>query len=213
MSPGTSGGLNTISATRAIPKSDVRFIYGFNQQNVTANNICLGFQSGIINPKTLPLVQSNGAGNANLNINVPANLAGVSFVLQAVDIATCTGSNVNEETIADSPGVESPVLLPLSPGSAGQINTLSLTNARPNTDVGFVYGFSETPFRDNVDGHCPAFLSSILNAKLLPLVRSNEAGEASLVVNVPSSLAGTSLLIQAADTAFCKPSNVNAETL
>lgn len=99
MSPGQAGQQNTISATGATPNSNVRFIYGFNQQTVTANKICPGFQSGIINPRTLPIVQSNGAGNANLNVNVPANLAGVSPVLQAVDITTCTGSNVNQETL------------------------------------------------------------------------------------------------------------------
>ena len=102
MSPGQAGQQNTISATGATPNSNVRFIYGFNQQTVTANKICPGFQSGIINPRTLPIVQSNGAGNANLNVNVPANLAGVSPVLQAVDITTCTGSNVNQETLCSN---------------------------------------------------------------------------------------------------------------
>ena len=96
--PGQAGVLNTLSADQATPSGGVMFIWGFTQQTVTANNICPGLQAGILNPRILNAITADEFGDALLNVNVPSSLAGVSVVVQAVDLVTCTASNVVSET-------------------------------------------------------------------------------------------------------------------
>ena len=52
-----------------------------------------------MNPFFLTTVTADGSGVATFNIDIPANFSGVSVVLQAVDISSCTASNVNQETL------------------------------------------------------------------------------------------------------------------
>ena len=82
------------------PNSDVTFIWGFTEQPGTdGGSICAGLQVGILNFQNLTTVTADGSGVATFNIDIPANFSGVSVVLQAVDISSCTASNVNQETL------------------------------------------------------------------------------------------------------------------
>lgn len=131
---------NTISADGFTPNGDVSFIYSFNvnaqaqaevSTRVAPDDICQGLDTPLVNPRILRTVQADGNGDASFSFNVPSAAAGATVHIQAVDITTCIGSNVNEETIDDSPGGQPPVLLALNPGTAGQQNTLSATDATP----------------------------------------------------------------------------------
>lgn len=98
VNPGTAGGTNTLSSTGAFPNGDVTYIYGFIEQTVAADNICPGLQAGIFNPRILTLLTADPAGDSSLVVNVPANFSGVEVKLQAVDMTSCTPSNVVTET-------------------------------------------------------------------------------------------------------------------
>ncbi|MGB3365011.1 MAG: hypothetical protein WBB48_09560, partial [Thermodesulfobacteriota bacterium] len=220
LDPSQAGVQNTLSADGFTPNGDVSFIYSFNvnaqaqaevSTRVAPDDICQGLDTPLVNPRILRTVQADGNGDASFSFNVPSSAAGATVHIQAVDITTCIGSNVNEETITEPQGGEPPVLLPLDPGTAGQVNTLSATDATPNGNVRFIYGFNQGSVAAN--NICPGFQSGIINPKTLPIVQSNGAGNANLNVNVPANLAGINVLLQAVDITSCTGSNVNQETL
>lgn len=99
LNPGTAGTANTFQVSGATPGGQVRFIWGFDQTAFPADNICSGLDVDILNFRNLTTVTADGAGNAFFNINVPANFAGVTVLLQAVDIDSCTKSNLEIETL------------------------------------------------------------------------------------------------------------------
>ncbi|MGB3365700.1 MAG: hypothetical protein WBB48_13075, partial [Thermodesulfobacteriota bacterium] len=217
LDPSQAGVQNTFSGDGFTPNGDVTFIYSFNvntpadvSTRVAPDDICLGLDTPLINPRRLRTVQADGNGDASFNFNIPVSVAGATVHIQAVDITNCTGSNVNEETIDGPTQGQPPVLLALNPGTAGQVNTLSATDATPNGDVRFIYGFNQDSVTAN--NICPGFQSGIINPKTLPIVQSNGAGNANLNVNVPANLAGVNVLLQAADITSCTGSNVNQET-
>lgn len=214
LDPSQAGVQNTLSADGFTPNGDVTFIYSFNLNTparVAPDDICQGLDTPLVNPRLLATLQADGEGGTALSFNIPASLVGITAFIQAVDITTCLGSNVNEETIGDTPGGQPPVLLPLNPGTAGQQNTLSATGATPNSDVRFIWGFNQQVVTAN--NICPGFQSGILNPRTLPIVQTDGAGAALLNVNVPGNLAGISLVLQAVDITTCTGSNVNPETL
>jgi hypothetical protein len=54
--------------------------------------------------------------------------------------------NITEEFVGPAPRVvppTAPTLLAMSPGQAGQQNTISATGATPNSNVRFIYGFNQ----------------------------------------------------------------------
>lgn len=223
LDPSQAGILNTFSANNATPNGDVTFIWslGLNaaasqlgaeiSTRVAPDDICQGLDTPLVNPRILTTVQADGNGDASFSFNIPLSVAGITAHLQAVDITSCTGSNVNTETIDGPPMADPPVLLPLDPGTAGVQNTLSATDATPNSDVRFIWSFNAGS--QTANNICPGFQSGILNPRTLPLVQSDGAGTASLNVNVPANLTGVSLVLQAVDIATCTGSNVNPETL
>ncbi|MGB2692389.1 MAG: hypothetical protein WBC96_07835, partial [Thermodesulfobacteriota bacterium] len=99
MVPGQAGTLNSLFASGLTPNGDVAFVWGFTEQSVIENNICSGFQSEVLNPRTLTIVRADDSGHISITFHVPSNFAGVDVVLQAVDILTCTGSNIIFETL------------------------------------------------------------------------------------------------------------------
>lgn len=218
LDPSGAGIQNTFSAAGFTPNGDVTFIYSFNvntpadvSTRVAPDDICLGLDTPLVNPRRLRTVQADGNGDASFNFNIPASVAGATVHIQAVDITTCLGSNVNEETIDGPTQGQPPVLLALNPETAGQVNTLSATDTTPNSDVMFIYGFNQGSVAAN--NICPGFQSGIINPKTLPIVQSNGAGAVNLNVNVPANLAGVNVVLQAVDITNCTGSNVNQETL
>jgi len=97
--PGQAGVQNTLSVSGATPNGDVTFLWGFIEGTVSADQICPGLQAGISDLRNLVTVTADGSGNAFFNIFVPVGFAGVSVVLQAVDISSCSPSNANPETL------------------------------------------------------------------------------------------------------------------
>ncbi|MGB3728696.1 MAG: right-handed parallel beta-helix repeat-containing protein [Thermodesulfobacteriota bacterium] len=98
VNPGIAGGPNILSASGVFPNGNVAFLYGFVEQAVTADNICPGLQAGILNPRLITVFLADEAGNSAISVRVPANFADVTVKLQAVDMTSCTGSNVLSET-------------------------------------------------------------------------------------------------------------------
>lgn len=96
--PGQAGVQNIFSAMFASPNGNVTFIWGFVEQSVSVDNICPGLQAGILNPRFLNTLPANESGSVSIGVFVPANFVGVTVKLQAVDLSTCTGSNVVTET-------------------------------------------------------------------------------------------------------------------
>jgi len=235
MIPAQAGVQNIQSVTGGTPDSDVTIIWSFNINgslqaartfnseynmsltnaeivtNVAPDDICPGLNTPLINPRILTTTQTNSNGDATTTFTIPQAAAGLTVYIQAVDLATCQGSNVNQENIVGLPIDIPPVLLELDPGSAGMQNTMTATGTTPNGDVRFIWGFNEQTVTTN--NICPGFQSGIINPRTLPLVQADGAGTASLNVNVPANLAGVSLVLQAVDITTCTGSNVNPETL
>ena len=210
LDPSIADMTNTIEAGGATPNGDVTFLYGFTQGTVSANQICSGLQAGISDFNNLVTVMADGNGVALFNVFVPAGFAGLSVLLQAIDLASCTGSNVTNQTInSQQPGQF--ILDPFNPGQAGVQNTLSVSGATPNGDVTFIWGFiAGTVSADQI---CTGLQAGISDLNILATVNADGSGDAFFNIFVPTGFAGVSVVLQAVDISSCSPSNVNPETL
>jgi len=95
---------------------------------VPPDDICQGLDTPLVNPRILATVIADADGDASYDFTIPQNAGGAVVYVQAVDLTTCTGSNVNQETITNPPAAP-PVLDPMNPGTAGVQNTISVTGA------------------------------------------------------------------------------------
>lgn len=95
------------------------------------------------------------------------------------------------------------------PGTAGQNNTLSVSNAVPNEQVYFGYGFNagSSPILG-----CPGASVDISNPKLAGSAMADANGDASLVAFVPDSASGRTIRIQAVQTVNCAKTNLVVNT-
>ena len=210
LDPSIADMTNTIEARGATPNGDVAYLWGFVEGTITANQICPGLQAGISDLRNLVTVTADGNGIAIFNVFVPEGFAGLSVLLQAVDLTTCNGSNVTNQTINSQQPIDI-VLNPFDPGQAGVQNTLSTSGATPSGDVTFLWGFIEgTVSAENI---CPGLQAGISDFNNLVTVMADGNGDASFNVFVPSSFSGLSVVLQAVDISSCTPSNVNMETL
>jgi len=93
---GDCPGRLTIEAMNATPDSTVAFIYAFGAGSVVIpNGICAGTELGLDGSLRLAAkVTANGSGTAILSRTVPAGACGGRVFIQAVDVGTCTPSNV-----------------------------------------------------------------------------------------------------------------------
>ena len=87
-----------------------------------------GVRYSTCKPKNTCNCNSGTDGDASYDFTIPQNAGGAVVYVQAVDLTTCTGSNVNQETITNPPAAP-PVLDPMNPGTAGVQNTISVTGA------------------------------------------------------------------------------------
>lgn len=99
LSPGTAGTNNTFQTTGSTPNGNVTFIWGFNETVFPADTLCSGLEVDILNFRNLTTVRADPSGNAFFNISIPGSFSGISILLQAVDISSCTKSNLEMETL------------------------------------------------------------------------------------------------------------------
>jgi len=100
----------------------------------------------------------------------------------------------------------------LSPGSAGQQNTLRATGLSPGTRVYFVYGFNGggtlIPGCDLQDGAV-----AIEKAQVIGSAVADGSGVATLQRFIPASYSGRKVILQAVNQAGCQVSNVIVQTI
>ncbi|MGB3364648.1 MAG: hypothetical protein WBB48_07700, partial [Thermodesulfobacteriota bacterium] len=99
LNPGSAGTNNTFQTTGSTPNGNVTFIWGFNETVFPADTLCGGLEVDILNFRNLRTVRADPSGNAFFNVSIPGSFGGISVVLQAVDISSCTKSNLNMETL------------------------------------------------------------------------------------------------------------------
>ncbi len=91
---GTAGATNFISATGATPGANTIFIYGFTPGSVSVPG-CAAATVGMADVNILQTVTASGAGVASASpIFIPSILSGTTIFLQAVELSTCTVSNL-----------------------------------------------------------------------------------------------------------------------
>lgn len=213
LEPSLAGVENTFQATGATPGGDVRFLWGFSENISTENSICNGLEVGILKPRTLVDVTADQSGVATFVVLIPPNFHSVDVVLQAVDITTCTASNVTHEIFENVP-VQPPtfVLEELFPSMAGLTNNISVRDATPNSEIAIIVGFQDAAppinVRPEIEIICEGFVTDIIMPSVFRTILSDENGDASLNVDIPRPQAGRSIFIQAVDLSLCEGSNI-----
>jgi len=93
---GECPGRLTITASNASPNGRVAFIYGRGEGSVKIpGGVCAGVELGLDRTAQLAsVVQADNAGVAELAHNVPSGACGGSIFVQALDLETCSPSNV-----------------------------------------------------------------------------------------------------------------------
>lgn len=96
------------------------------------------------------------------------------------------------------------------PGVAGQVNTLSVTNATPGGVVRFAW--SAVGGGTAIAG-CPEIAFDLDQAVTIGTSVADASGSASIAFHVRAAMAGQTMLFQALDVASCRVANVNQDTL
>ena len=91
--PGGADMENTFSATGATPGQTVHFIFGTNPGSTDVPG-CPGKTVGLGNPQVIDTAVADVDGNATITKLIPANAAGVTVGLHAVELANCLVSNM-----------------------------------------------------------------------------------------------------------------------
>lgn len=99
LDPGRAGTTNTLDVSDATPGGQVRIIWGLRQAITPADSICSGLDVDIFKFRTSGTITADGSGNASLITSIPAGASGISIIMQAVDIDSCTKSNLVSETL------------------------------------------------------------------------------------------------------------------
>lgn len=89
---GSCPGPMTLATAGGTANSAVALLYGLPGSTTKPSGTCAGTTVGLANPTLAAVIGSNGAGAASLTFNAPAGACGRS--VQAVDIGSCTPSNV-----------------------------------------------------------------------------------------------------------------------
>ena len=204
--------INTIESRGATDNGDVTYLYGFTQGTVSANEICSGLQVGISDYNNLATIMADANGVALLDVFVPAGFVGITVLLQAIDLSTCTASNVTNQTFNEQPPPPIEVSIdPLSPGQAGTQNNLSVSGGTSSGNMTIIYGFEAGT--DNANNICSGLETGIINPFTLVTLSADVNGNASFSFFIPSGFAGITVYLQAVDLSSCTPSNVIMETL
>ncbi|MEM7352781.1 MAG: matrixin family metalloprotease [Acidobacteriota bacterium] len=94
VTPGTAGANNTFSVSGATPGQTTFFVFGLNPGSFNVPG-CPGATVGMSDVNILSTSVADGAGNATFGpIFVGGGLSGVTVLFQAVELSTCTVSNL-----------------------------------------------------------------------------------------------------------------------
>ncbi len=94
VTPGTAGANNTFSVSGATPGQTTFFLFGLDEGSFDVPG-CPGATVGMSDVNILSTSVADGSGNATFGpIFVGAGLSGVTVLFQAVELATCTVSNL-----------------------------------------------------------------------------------------------------------------------
>jgi hypothetical protein len=94
VSPGTAGMVNNFTTTGGLPGANTFFLYGFTPGSVAVPG-CPGASVGMADVNILETVAADASGTANATpLFIPGGLSGVTVLLQAVELSTCTVSNL-----------------------------------------------------------------------------------------------------------------------
>ena len=98
--PGMAGAVNSYAVTGATGGGRVGLLMSPTTGAMTLNiGPCpAGIAIGLSRPRVLGLALADAGGAASFSIRVPATVAGRSFSVQAVDVSSCTASNVDTST-------------------------------------------------------------------------------------------------------------------
>lgn len=207
---GNAGELNTLSVTGA-PGVGMEFYYGFQSGSTDVSSpSCPNLNLDILNARWVNVLQSDGRGNASMDVFVPANFVGLTLMTQVKDGSSCEVSNMVTTTFA-APRTSSITMSQMNPGQAGENNSFSASDATPDGQVTFLYGFTEQTVA--ADSICPGLEAGILNPRTFATLTTNGSGSTALVsIFVPASFSGISVVLQAVDMTTCTGSNVVSET-
>ena len=139
LNPAPVAGLSSTStAEDTTPNSEVVFIRGNTARISSDDRICPGLQIGVNNYRIIETVESDDTGVASADFRVPASWEdGKTFYMQAVDVSTCSASNVVEETVVP-PNEPTFVLNLLDPAPvAGLFSVSTATEATANSEIVF----------------------------------------------------------------------------
>lgn len=92
--PGKAGKFNVFSVNFATPNGKVRYIWGLNPGSENGGALCPGFIADIANFNDLGIKDVDAFGNTLGGFFVPTGAAGLTILVQAVDLNTCAKSNV-----------------------------------------------------------------------------------------------------------------------
>lgn len=193
-----------LEAVKATPNSEVVFIRGGSARNFTDDRICPGLETNIRNYREVVTVMSDDEGYAFFNYRFPVGLAGRTHHFQAVDVSTCTSSNlvtevVGEETIIDGDLVMTP---PEQAGASTYEYTVS--NATPGGTIAIFRGF-ETGSDPSIVCHNRHV--NIANYITEPDLIADEFGNATGSIFLPGSPGGDiTIYFQAIDLSTCRRS-------
>ena len=94
VSPGTAGAVNNFTTNGGTAGQNTFFLFGLVPGSVAVPG-CPGASVGMADVNILEVVAANGAGTANATpVFIPGGLSGVTILLQAVELSTCTVSNL-----------------------------------------------------------------------------------------------------------------------
>lgn len=96
--PGQAGKNNIFSTNFATPNGQVRYVWGFNPGSENGGALCPGYVADIANFRVLGIKPVDPFGNTLGGFFVPAGAAGLTVLVQAVDLNTCAKSNVLSTT-------------------------------------------------------------------------------------------------------------------
>ena len=95
--PGTAGGNNLFTSTGGTPGSTTFLIFGL-AGGVTPIPGCPGVNSAIATPSVLTSGPNDAAGNFNFTLNIGGGAAGLTVLFEAVELTSCSVSNLVTET-------------------------------------------------------------------------------------------------------------------
>jgi uncharacterized membrane protein len=176
-----------------------------NLGDVVGSSGSIAFDTAWVRPKSTGVM-------VDLETRLPA---GTSWDLSsASDIADdgriiATGYNgIGEQALLLTP--VSTFLTGPTPGIAGQANHLSVSGATPGGRVRFIWGYSGG---ETAIAACPSINFDVVQVGTIGSDFADAAGNASVIWLIPPQLAGQTVLVQALDSASCRVTNVNQDTL